>query len=181
MAIVIFNNQVPPDPNVNYNGFQLPRDKVQYVPPASDPTNDPGVLSIGGIFLPADTIVFIDGAKNIAKSQILDGVEVTEHINRRATNLEFDIVIREDGAITSAGALPITTPSPFPQDQLVNFWDTVWLPNTVQKIQNTVLNKLGILEIVIENVNVAEVRGSKNIPIRMTAYENVPGLSLILS
>lgn len=185
MAIIIVRGDIPPNPNVNYNGSTFPRDKITYAPPEIDETNDPSVLLIGGLFLPADTMVYIDGLKTNARSQILDGVEVTEHINRKATNIEFDIVIREYGALASQfGNNPQgigKLSRAFPQDQLVEFWDTVWLPNTVHKVQHTLLNKLGLLEIIIDNVNVTTVRGSKNIPIRLTAYENVPGQSLIIT
>jgi len=181
MAIIIFNGQPAVDPTVNYNGYQLPRDKVEYVPAPVDQTNNPSALAIGGIFLPLDTMVYIDGMKEIAKSTILDGVVVYEHVARKPYQLEFDIVIRELGAIQAPGTLTPDFPGPFPQDQLVDFWDTVWLPDTIQSITNTYLNKLGILEIIIESINPATVRGSKNIPIRMVAYENVPGSSLIIS
>lgn len=182
MAIIIVKGDIPPNPNVNYNGGTFPRDKVNYAPPQVDQTNDPSVLIIGGIILPADTVVYIDGMKTNARSQILDGVEVTEHINRKATNIEFDIVIREFGAMASENSTILSaTGAPFPQDQLVNFWDTVWRLNTVQKIQHTLINKMGINQIIIDNVNVSTVRGSKNIPIRLTAYENVPGDSLIIA
>lgn len=182
MAIIIVRGDIPPDPNVNYNGATYPRDKITYAPPAVDQTNDPSVISVGGIILPADTIVYIDGMKMNARSQILDGVEVTEHISTKACNLEFDIIFREFGAMASenSAVLP-SSGNPFPQDQIVNFWDNIWRINTVKEIKNTLINKMGIRWIIIDTVNVTPVRGSKNVPVRLTAYEDTPGQSLIIA
>jgi hypothetical protein len=43
------------------------------------------------------------------------------------------------------------------------------------------LNNLGILEIIIKGVKPATVRGSKNVPITIKAFENIPGQSIIIS
>lgn len=157
---------------VNYNGGQFPRDKKEYNPPARDLTNNPSLLTIGGITLPPDTIIYLSGSKILAKSQILDGVAVMERINREPYEIEFECVVR---AQDTAGNYI------FPQDALDNIWVNVWLPNTVQAIQNTYLNKLGIQEMVIENISPTTVRGSKNIPLRIRGYENVPGQTIIVT
>jgi hypothetical protein len=68
--------------NVNYNGGQYPRDKKEYTPPAKDLTNNPSLVIIGGITLPADTIIYLNGEKTLAQSKILDGVTVMERISR---------------------------------------------------------------------------------------------------
>lgn len=182
MAIIIVRGEVPPNPNVNYNGGVYPRDKITYSPPPVDQTNDPSVVIVGGIILPADTVIYIDGMKTNARSQILDGVEVTEHISRKACNLEFQIVFREFGAMASENSSVLAVGGGrFPQDQIVNFWDAVWIPDTVQKLQCTYINKMGITEIIVDNVNVATATGTTNTPVRLTAYENVPGSSLIIA
>lgn len=177
---------VPVDPNVNYNGQVFPRDRIQYQPPVADPTNQPSIIVIGGYQLPPDTLIRLGGKKVITKDAILDGVVVFEHISRYPYEIEFDIIIREDGAIpgfstTIDVSAAANAPQPFPQLSINNVWRQVWLPDSVQTIQNTYLNNLGILEIVIESIDPALVRGSKNIPIRMRAYENVPGKSLIIT
>lgn len=161
----------PSPDQVNYNGKTLPQDKVTYVPPQKDLTNNPSLVVIGGITLPADTAIYLNGKKNLATSKILDGVSVVERISREPYELEFECVVR-----TQQGTGYI-----FPQDELDNLWSNVWLPDSVQTIQNTYLNKLGIQEIIIESVSPTTVRGSKNIPLRIRGYENVPGQTLLVT
>lgn len=157
---------------VNYNGGQFPRDKKAFVPPVTDLTNFPSLLTIGNVLLPADTIIYLNGVKTLAQSKILDGVSVIERISRMPYELEFECVIR---AQDDAGNYI------FPQDALDNLWTNLWLPDTVQTIQNTYLNKLGIQEMVIETITPSTLRGSKNIPLRIRGYENVPGQTIIVN
>lgn len=168
---VQYTPQVP-DPNVDYHGATLPRDKVEYVPPTKDLTNNPSLCIIAGVTLPQDTIVYLTGDKMLVQSQILDGVSVFERILRKPYQIEFEMVIRQK----TADGLGYV----FPQDDLYNFWTKVWTPDSVQTVQNTYLNKLGISQIIIESVTPTTVRGSKNLPLRLKAWENVPGQSLII-
>jgi hypothetical protein len=158
--------------DVNYNGGQYPRDKKTFNPPAKDLTNNPSLVTIGGITLPADTVIYLNGFKTLAQSKILDGVTVIERVSREPYELEFECVVRAQDA---AGNYI------FPQDALDNLWTNVWIPDTVHTINNTYLNKLGIQEIVIESITPTTVRGSKNIPLRLRAYENVPGQTIIVT
>jgi hypothetical protein len=160
------------DQNVNYNGSELPRDKKQYTPPTKDLTNNPSLVIIGGITMPPDTAIYLNGQKTLAVSKILDGVSVVERIMRQPYELEFECVIRSQDA---AGNYI------FPQDALDNLWANVWIPDTVQTVQNTYLNKLGIQEIVIDSITPSTIRGSKNVPLRIRAYENVPGQTIIIT
>jgi len=160
------------DPDINYNGSQLPRDKKQFVPPQKDLTNNPSLVIIGGITLPADTAIYVSGQKVLAQSKILDGVAVIERIMRQPYELEFECVIRQ--------ANDDNTGYIFPQAELDNVWSKIWLPDSVLPIQNTYLNKLGIQEIIIESITPTTVRGSKNIPLRIRGYENVPGATIII-
>lgn len=162
----------PMPEQVNYNGAELPRQKKKYQDPVKDLTNNPSLVVIGGITLPADTAIFIYGQKVIAQSKILDGVSVIERISRQPYEIEFECVVRAQDA---AGNYI------FPQDALNNIWTNVWIPDTVMDITNTYLNKLGILQIVIESVTPTTIRGSKNIPLRLRAYENVIGQTIIVN
>jgi hypothetical protein len=161
----------PSPEQVNYNGKELPRDKVTFIPQAKDLTNNPSLVIIGGITLPPDTAIYVSGKKVLATSKILDGVSVVERILREPYEIEFECVVRAQQAGDYI----------FPQDALDNIWSNVWLPDTVQKIQNTYLNKLGMQEIIIESVSPTTVRGSKNIPLRIRAYENVAGQTLLVT
>lgn len=158
--------------DVNYNGGQYPRDKKTYNPPVKDLTNNPSLVVIGDITLPADTIIYLNGSKTLAQSKILDGVTVIERVMREPYELEFECVVRAQDA---AGNYI------FPQDALDNIWSNVWLPDSVHTIKNTYLNKLGIREIIIETITPTTLRGSKNIPLRIRAYENVPGQTIIVT
>ena len=162
----------PPQEQVNYNGGQFPRDKKEYTPPVKDLTNNPSLLVLGGITMPADTVIYVSGSKVLAQSKILDGVSVMERISRNPYELEFECVIREQDA--SLNYI-------FPQNALNNVWSNVWLPDTVLTIKNTYLNNLGIQEMVIETITPTTVRGSKNIPLRLRGYENIPGQTIIVT
>ena len=143
-----------------------------------DPTNNPSRTLIGGILLPPDTLPFIDGKKIVVISKVLDGVSVVEHIGREPYSIEFECVLRE---YTPQGEINTDcTSSIFPMDMLVEVWQKIWLPNTVQKIENTYLNRLGVREMVIETVTPNGYRGSKNIGFRIKGIENVPGTTLII-
>lgn len=145
----------------------------------NDQTNNPSLVIIGNITLPADVVITIDGEKIIADSVILDGVQVTERIARKAYDIDFEFVLREyriDGALNSD-----RTSTVFPQDQLDDIFQQIWLPNTVQTLQNTYLNKLGIQELIVRKISPETIRGSKNLPVRLKCTENVPGQTLILS
>lgn len=192
--MALFFIKTPDDPNVHYHGHTLPRDKapaanpiedptVHYagkrlpqdarapnlVPP--DPTNNPSLVVIGGLALPPDVVIMLNGKKILAQSRILDGVSVIEHVGREPYKIEFEATFRisNDNGLTYI----------FPQDALDDLWSNVWIPNTIQTIQNTYLNKLGIQEIIIEDITPVTVRGTKNVPFRLKALENVIGQTLI--
>lgn len=144
-----------------------------------DNTNNPSLVIIGSITLPLDVVIALDGEKIVADSVILDGVQVTERIARKAYAIDFEFVLREsrtDGTLNSDRTTTI-----FPQDLLDDIFQQIWLPNTVQTVQNTYLNKLGIQELIIRKISPETVRGSKNLPVRIKCTENVPGQTLILS
>lgn len=159
------------DPTVNYHGKKLPQDgkAPNLVPP--DPTNNPSLVVIGGIALPPDVVIMLNGHKILAMSRILDGISVVEHVGREPYKLEFEATFR----ITQDNGLTYI----FPQDALDDLWTNIWLPNSIQTIQNTYLNKLGIQEIIIEDIMPVTVRGSKNVPFKLKAIENVIGQTLI--
>lgn len=178
MAVIFFNRETknPENNQVEYQGHQLDRDKKPYVAPAKDLTNYPSTLKIGGILLPPDVVVYLSGSKTLAVTKILDGVQVTERIMRNAYELEFECTMRQKNNTS-----PWDGGYVFPQDDFYNIWANVWLPDSVQKIENTYLNKLGIQEIIIESIQPETIRGSKNLPFRIKAWENVPGQSLIVT
>lgn len=157
---------------VTYNGGSYPRDKVTYKPVPPDPANNPSMLKINGIQLPGDIAIYFNFSKKLAVTPLLDGgVQVIEKINRNAYELEFECTIRDQD---DQGNYI------FPQNKAYEFLTNIFVPDSVLKLENTFLNKLGIREVVMDNGNQATVRGSKNIPLRFRMYENMPGQSLIV-
>lgn len=186
------------DANVSYNGAVLPRDAVKYVPPAIDQSNIPSLVVLGtlatvvspfagvvvspppitgatlpngGIILPADVQIRWDVEKIIADTTIIDGVQVTEHIRRGPYVVEMEFTIR---AKTNAQWI-------FGQDFLDQITQKIILPDTVIYVQNTMLNKKGISQLILRKENGETVRGSINIPMTLRFTENIVGESLIVS
>ena len=143
-----------------------------------DGTNNPSLVVLGGQALPQDTVIYINGKKILVVDKILDGVSVTERISREPYEIEFECVLRTSSPDNSLNY--DKTSYIFPQDTLDSLWQQIWLPDTVQQIQNTYLNKLGILEMVIESIKPTTFRGSKNIALNIRGIENVPGQTLII-
>lgn len=182
---------IPPDPNVPYEGSTLPADTRNYVP-FVDKINTPGSVTLisptNQVILPPDTLISIHAEKHLVMTNILDGVSVFEHIQRKPCRIEFEGVLRMQikGGVTYENTTPpagVTglIDNLFPQEYLNAVWTNVFLPDTVLKVANSYLNGLGIQEIVIEAMTPAVVRGSRNVPYHITAWENVPGQSLIIS
>lgn len=160
------------DDRVNYHGKELPRDAKlpDLIPP--DHTNNPSLIIIQGLTLPGDTSILIDGEKILARDRIFDGIPVIEHIAREASKIEFEGIFRYTPDFGST--------YPFPQDVVDNYWTTVFLPNSVLTLTNTYLNRIGIMQLVVEKATLHTVRGSTNVPFRMITYENIVGQSLIV-
>lgn len=161
------------DPVVNYAGKHLPQQAaiIPLAPP--DMTNNPKLVIIGGITLPGDTALFIDGKKIAAIEKILDGVTVIEHVSIDAHKIDFEGTFRP---IVNADLS-----TSFPQPLINNFWKKVWKKDSVVPLVNTFFNSLGISELFIEMVHMGTVRGQKNVPFKLTTIENQPGLSIIVT
>lgn len=190
-------NGIPlPDPNVRYEGYTLPQDAAVLADPPINPTvryagrtlpndalpppqptidlsNNPSAIVIGSVFLPASTQVILRGEKIIAESQIIDGVSVFEHISRKPYEIDFDITIWQSDNSNQAS----TT---FPQQQINNIFTDLWLPNSVQTLNNTYLNGLGIQQIIIKSIAPKPRLGSTILVITIRAYENQVGQTIIL-
>lgn len=175
MPTFVFDG-VPRDTNMYYDGYTMPRDAVTPVKAPIDFTNNPSLVTIGNgdnnLSLPSDVMVYIEGEKIIAESQILDGVSVFEHITRKPYEINFECNIWD----TDADGKQI-----FPQDLLDDIFQNIFLPNTVIAVTNTFLNKIGISQLIVKTISPATVRGSFKIPLRIKCYENVPGQSIIMS
>ena len=120
-----------------------------------DSTNKPSLVMIGGITLPVDTTISLNGEKIIAESKILDGASVFERISRKPYEIEFNFTIREQD--------PITNKYIFPQKTSYELTSDVWELDQVVLLTNTWLNKKGISNIIIKSFTEVNVRGNTNI------------------
>lgn len=191
-----------PDPNVNYAGNALPAAGKQYVPIALDPTNQPSlvmlstnqaaivqnngtaytapvtgaILENGVIVLPGDCKIRGTLDKIIAETTIIDGpngqenVVVDEHIRRGP--LKFDL---EFTARAQTGNQWM-----FAQAFINSLFARIIYPASVVYILNTLLNGIGVTEIVILKVEFDTVRGNINAPMILKCKESLPGSSLII-
>jgi len=193
-----YGGDLPPNPDVPYNGSVIPEQGIQPKPPNVDFTNLPqfvflgtlgaianpfqgfevgpppvtgASLQNGGIVLPADVQIRIRGQKTIGTVGILDGVEITQHVRRRAAIITFEFTARAYNAGQWA----------FAQDFMADLYNKIYLQPYVIYVQNTMLNKRGITQLVCENEDVDTVRGSINMPMTLTFRENIPGKSLTLA
>jgi len=156
--------------NVKYQGKTLPADAIPHSISAVDQINNPALVIIGNLQLPPDTVIRIAGKKCLAKSQIVDGPSVFERTGREATEIIFEGVIREKDNDRYI----------YPQNGINNVFANAWVPSTVQPVQNTLLNGIGISEVIIDSINPTQVRGVANIPFQIRAYENIPGLTIAI-
>ena len=179
------------DPNIPYNGKVLPKDTVKPVP-FSDPLNTPGTIILNNgtqqMNLPPDTTIILMGKKILAQTTILDGVSVFERIMRDPYEIEFEGTFRMQNIngtnynnTTPPAGLKGIPNNVWPQQYLNDFWNYIWIPNTVLIIKNSYLNGLGVQQVIVESVHPQTIRGTKNIPFKIKCWENVPGQSLIIA
>lgn len=163
----------PIDTTVFYNGKQLPQEAAKPISFVPDLSNNPSGIVIGSVFLPASTQVILRGEKIIAESQIIDGVSVFEHISRKPYEIDFDVTIWQSDNSNQAS----TT---FPQQTINNIWTDLWIPNTVQTLNNTYLNGLGIQQVIVKSISPQPRLGSTVLIIRIKCYENQVGQTIII-
>lgn len=181
IVVLVSNGSTDQTQQIRYEGYTLPRDAKKPTPIPLDATNNPKLLITNAgtpqsITLPEDTVIHCPGEKQLVETRILDGVSVTERINRDPYQIEFEFTLRA----TDASGTTFTGGA-FPQKLLESVWNNLWLPDTVVKVQNTYLNGLGVSEIIIKKIKPTTVRGSTNIHVEISAIENVPGQMLDVS
>ena len=118
-------------------------------------TNRPSLVMLGGITLPVDVTISLNGEKVIAESKILDGASVFERVSRKPYEIEFNFTIREQD--------PLTKQYIYPQNASYELTSEVWELDQVIEVTNTWLNKKGISNIIIKSFTEINVRGNTNI------------------
>jgi hypothetical protein len=151
--------------------------------------------------LPLDVIIMVNGKKIIAESKILDGVAVFERILRDPYKVDFEFTVRQlstnanvDATLSGGTTTPLGNALNqngnivignflnksgvknyvFPQDILADYIKNIWEPNSIIEVENSYLNKVyGIFELVVEDLaEVATIRGSNNVPMKLSCKEN---------
>jgi hypothetical protein len=165
---------LPEKTTIVYDGATLQRIPAAAIPNFPDGSNNPSYCVIGGIVLSADIILPLKNDKILAESQIIDGVTVFEHVSRKAAEIDFEFTIFPPGVIngTASNTNAYNNATTFNQQSLNAFWSNLWLINSVQDVQNTYLNGLGITQVILKSIAVQPERGKPNIIVKVKALEN---------
>lgn len=166
--------------------------------------NNPKLVILNGYQLPWDTVISIDNEKEIAISQILDGVAVFERILRKPAEIKIECSAAEllnnlqptfMQKIATGGAVSIQDQTPngdivtlrdqwtnppwveFPQWQMRFMYENMFLPNKVQDIISTQLNDIGINQVIVKKISMMPKIGSKVVNVIFQCYENFVGTS----
>ena len=136
--------------------------------------------SLGGVTLPADVNIEPTFEKFIVLDNILNGAPVTEYVGRKATKFTITATFRAsyNGGQINANDLSNNI---FPQSLLEEFFQQVFQPNGSISIQNSILNGLGITNIIVQSMKPKFTNGSYNIGLTLDCYEDVAGSSLLLN
>jgi hypothetical protein len=148
-------------------GKTLPSGQAPPVIKATDSTNAPWQTVLDTITLPENTIINISGKKRLARFEVVDGVSLFMGVGRQPAEINFEVLLLDKD---SSGYI-------FPQRSINQILLDLMEPVTVTKVRNTLLNGLGIQQILIQSVNTTMVRGSTNIILKIKALENVFGYS----
>lgn len=195
---VQYQGDPPADPNVSYNGSLLPQEAIKAQPSAIDLTNLPSLVVLGtlasivspfngvvvnappitgatlpngGIVLPADVQIKHDLEKVVVETGILDGVAITEHIRRKPLNIYMEFTIRAKNGQDWI----------FGQQFLDDLFQKILYVSGIIFVQNTMLNKIGVTQLVLLRESGSTIRGNINQPMVLHFLENIAGQSLIVS
>lgn len=149
--------------------------------------NQPFSLKINGIQLPYDVEFSIKGDKMIAISQIIDGGQLFERVTEKAHQIDFTFVLREyENAKRSIAPLdnsiirfynkyvtPTYQKQIYPISELKKIWQSIWKKNEIVKVENSILNSIGIVEIVCQDISLSTKRGFLGIEMKLSGLENM--------
>jgi hypothetical protein len=144
-----------------------------------DDNSNVSQVVLGGFTLPYDVIITINGNKIIAQSQILDGVAVFERVTRKPVEIEFDFVMRSKNttqrtATLGSFSLPLAkqTEWVFPLTETSEMMQKIWIKDQVLEVDNVYLNKLGIKQVILQDIQLTTIRGKTDVPVRIKAIED---------
>ena len=153
-----------------------------------NPYNNPSQVVINGVQLPQDTITILDGEKVIAESKILDGVMLFERVSRKPFDIDFNFTIRSDSDFKLPNSVPKIVSKTisqqlqanfnesfayeFPQKAIEGYFSQIWNLDQVVPVVSTLLNGIGIREIIIKKVTITTVRGTTSVNGVIKCLEN---------
>jgi hypothetical protein len=141
--------------------------------------NQVNKVVLGVYELPLDVLIILNGNKMIAQSQILDGVAVFERVTRKPFDIDFDFTLRE--TVTNTNTVTIfkktfdlaqTNRFIFPLESMNSFFQNVWKSDEVLRIDNAFLNKIGINQVVLNDIQITTIRGNTDIGIKIKTIED---------
>ena len=135
-------------------------------------TNQVCFVSLNGIRLPIDVQISLNGTKVIAQSQILDGVSVFERVTRKPFDIDFDFTMRDQKVAQAKGLKPSINTWIFPLDETNALFGYIWEPDKVLQVQNLFLNKLGIQQVIVSDIQISTIRGNVDVPIKLKTIED---------
>jgi hypothetical protein len=141
--------------------------------------NNVSQVVLGGYTLPYDVTIQITAGKMIAQSQILDGVAVYERVTRKPYEIEFEFVMRSKNttqrtATLGSFSLPlaIQTQWVFPLNETTEMMQKIWVKDQVLEVDNVYLNKLGIKQVILQDIQLTTIRGKTDVPVRIKCTED---------
>jgi hypothetical protein len=148
-------------------------------------TNQVCFVSLNGVQLPVDVQISMNGNKIIAQSQILDGVSVFERVSRKPMDIDFDFTMRSQKTTYGRFLKPAINTWIFPIDGINDVFSLIWEKDQVLEVKNLFLEKLGIRQVVVSDIQITTIRGSVDVPIKLKCIEDfystkTQGTSLII-
>ena len=153
----------------------------------TDQKTHPYIFVFDDFELPYDTTVTINGEKELSISKIIDSGDFVQRTTKKAMEFTFDFTLREKETVKKEVLplnnkvtrtytkyfVPNSTNYIFPLQKNKDFFQKVWNKDGIIKLKNSYLNSIGIMEIIIENVQTSVKLGSTDISVRLKAYENI--------
>ena len=140
--------------------------------------NNVNIIKLNGYQLPPDTQYDLSADKMINQSQILDGVVVYERVTRKPWEITFNFVLREFESTQPVLNTPLGTINftpvkwIFPLKLTQEIVQQVFNVDSVLKVENIYLNRIGIQQVIVSEIGIGVNRGTVNVPVRLRCFED---------
>ena len=148
------------------------------------------IVKLNGYLMPSDIQYDLSFDKMVAESQILDGAIVYERVTRKAVQIDFKFTVRSYEVSQPERVVGIfgkefkfpevkTEDYYFPDTEFSEFYTKVFKIDNIIQVENSFINKLGITELVVRDMQVETILGNTDIRVKLKCSENyVPQSSL---